>query len=404
MLTHFKTAKTAPVAALMAAMVFTGCANSASPSESQNEADPNMLISVTSETGLKITDINSRGDVLAVPGHGIFYSQAINNSESTIEYHLLRYGDKVSDTKLGVVENESYETTYSRTIVNNKLYTLAITGDILDEMPDPLWLLEFDLESGTMEEYKLSDNGFPYSYMTSMDGKLLILEHDQQDKLNDHIIEFDPSSKSSRDIINFELTNDLHGESIRGMYSADNKLYILRIGFDGPDNISAFVDVCDSGYKKSGEFDITNTLTKSIKEHLTESDMNNELQQMVSSFMVFDDSIFYYENFSSTRVFGNMKTGEVLYGMNDLFSSAKGMASSNFYTLYEGPLTEDIEGNSLYNFNGKKLTKITSKRTPLMLDEGQSICSMSSADDNILVLIYNSADKSFEAKVLTSSN
>ena len=404
MFTCFKTSKIAPVAALMAAVVFTGCAKSASPTESQNSADNNVVIPITSESGLKIADIRSRGDVLLVPGNGIFYSQTKNNSESTIEYHLLRYDDKVTDTNFGTVTNESYEAMYSRTVVNNKLYTLAITGDILDNIPDPQWLMEFDLESGKMEEYKLTDNGFPYSYMTAMDDKILILEHDQQDKLIDHIVEFDTSSKSITEIMNFELTKDLTGETIRGMYSDFGNLYVLRIFFGGDGRLAACIDVFDKEYQKTGEFDITDILTTAMKECLAEQDVKGELQQMVSSFKVLDNGVFYYENFSSTRIFGNMITGEVLYGLNDLFSSSKDVRSANFYTLFDEPLSEEIEGNSIYSFNDGKLNKISGNKIPLTLNEGQSIWSVSSADDNILVLIYNAADKTYEATVIKSSN
>ena len=293
---------------------------------------------------------------------------------------------------------------YSRTVVNNKLYTLAITGDILDNIPDPQWLMEFDLESGKMEEYKLTDNGFPYSYMTAMDDKILILEHDQQDKLIDHIVEFDTSSKSITEIMNFELTKDLTGETIRGMYSDFGNLYVLRIFFGGDGRLAACIDVFDKEYQKTGEFDITDILKTAMKECLAEQDVKGELQQMVSSFKVLDNGVFYYENFSSTRIFGNMITGEVLYGLNDLFSSSKDVRSANFYTLFDEPLSEEIEGNSIYSFNDGKLNKISGNKIPLTLNEGQSIWSVSSADDNILVLIYNAADKTYEATVIKSSN
>ena len=99
-----------------------------------------------------------------------------------------------------------------------------------------------------------------------------------------------------------------------------------------------------------------------------------------------------------------MITGEVLYGLNDLFSSSKDVRSANFYTLFDEPLSEEIEGNSIYSFNAGKLNKISGNKIPLTLNEGQSIWSVSSADDNILVLIYNAADKTYEAKVIKSSN
>ena len=355
--------------------------------------DPDSMIRIMSNDGKDIAEINSVGDVIAVPGNRLFYSQT-NDDKTICSYHLLDTGTN-KDTVIGTIDNPGYEAYYARTYLNGRIYTLVETGDIIDNKPDPLWLLEFDLSACSTKEYKITDNGFPYVYMAPTGDKIIIVEHDQQDVLYDRVKEFDPATGDIREIMNFELSKDISGDTLRAVCSTNDKVYLLRIHCGNESAVSAYIDEYDLTYSKTAEYNITDIITDSLKDTCTAADINNEMMQMVSSFKILDDGCFYYENFSSTRCIGNYRNGTLIYGMNDLFNSVKMCDRQYFYTMYPEKISEGIDGNSIYEFSNGRLSKVSDSKIPLICDEGHVLYNITVSDGKTYALLYDTAKRSY---------
>ncbi len=297
---------------------------------------------------------------------GIFYITAQNDGadpdavgmmegeKTTYSYHL--YDTQTNKNyPFGTVPEQDYEAGYVRTELNGKLYTIIITGDILDREPDSMMLLEFDLKKHTIDQYKISDNGFPYTAMTEADGKLLILNHDQTDVLHDRLYLFDPDSKESKEVLHFELSGNT-GDTLRSVYSDDKNIYLLRLRFEGESNVKMFLDTYDLSFKKLSEKDITSVIKAAAGVDLAPDDTINEMKQMVGKFMVLDEKYVYYENFSATRFLCNPEDGKLFdetLGFGDLFIASTGSGKPFFCYIYGGSKNE----NAVFDWKNGSLEK-----------------------------------------------
>ena len=294
---------------------------------------------------------------MTLTNNGIFYTTSISGTTSpdtiavglnegekdVVVYHLY---DIQTDERydFGSIPDQDYEAGYCRIELNGKLYTLITTGNVMDKEPDTLLLAEFDLTGHTINQYRISDNGFPYTAMAEVKGKLLILNHDQTDVLNDKLYLFDPESKQTEQVMQFELNGNT-GNTIRSMYSDGKYIYILRLHFEGENNVTMFLDTYDLDLKKLSEKEISAMLKESAGKNLVTEDVANEMKQMVSNFMVLDEKYVYYENFSTTRFLGNIEDGKLFSeteGKGDMFLASSGSGDPFFYCIFGGGENENI--------------------------------------------------------------
>ena len=224
----------------------------------------NNMMEVVDKDGKHIGKIPFNSG-MTLTNNGIFYTTSISGTTSpdtiavglnegekdVVVYHL--YDIKTDESyDFGSIPDQDYEAGYCRIELNGKLYTLITTGNAMDNEPDPLILAEFDLTDHTISQYRISDNGFPYTAMTVVNGKLLILNHDQTDVLNDKLYLFDPESKQTEQVMQSELNGNT-GDTIRSMYSDGKSIYILRLHFEGDNNVAMFLDTYDLDFKKLSE-------------------------------------------------------------------------------------------------------------------------------------------------------
>ena len=349
---------------------------------SENSKKISDEYSDTKETDKNMTDIVDRdgrhiGQIpfntgITLTNSGIFYTTVISGAASPdavtvgmnegakdkVIYHL--YDTKTCESyTFGSITDQDYEAGYCRTELDGKLYTLITTGNALDKDPDPLLLVEFDLQAHTINQYTISENGFPYTSMTSVNDKLLILNHDQTDVLDDKLYLFDTKSKQAKQVMQSEL-NGHFGDTIRSMHSDGKNIYILRLHFEGENNVTMFLDTFDLDLKKLSEKDISAMMRESAGKSLVPEDVANEMKQMVSRFMVLDEKYVYYENFSSTRFLGNIDDGSIFSeteGAGDMFLASSGSGTPFFYCIFGGAKNE----NSIYELKGGALEKTVFK-------------------------------------------
>ncbi len=349
------------------------------PENSKNISDE---FSDTKETDKNMTDIVDRdgrhiGQIpfntgITLTNSGIFYTTVISGAASPdtvtvgmnegakdkVIYHL--YDTKTCESyTFGSITDQDYEAGYCRTELDGKLYTLITTGNALDKDPDPLLLVEFDLQAHTINQYTISENGFPYTSMTSVNDKLLILNHDQTDVLDDKLYLFDTKSKQTEQVMQFELNGNTF-DTIRSMYSDGKNIYILRLHFEGENNVTMFLDTYGFDLKKHSEKDISSMLKESAGKNFVPEDVANEIKQMVSRFMVLDEKYVYYENFSATRFLGNIEDSKIFgetEGAGDMFLASSGSGAPFFYCIFGGANNE----NSIYELKNGTLEKTVFK-------------------------------------------
>ncbi len=343
----------------------------ASDEQSDIKETNNNMIDVVDKDGKHIGQIPFNSG-MTLTNKGIFYTTAIpvetisdtiaagmnEGEKDKFLYHL--YDTKTKEIySFGSIPDQDYEAAYCRTELNGKLYTLVTTGNAMDKEPDPLLLAEFDLTEHTINQYNISDNGFPYTAMAEVNGKLLILNHDQTDVLNDKLCLFDPESKQTKQVMQFELNGNT-GDTIRTMNSDGKNIYILRLHFEGDNNVAMFLDTYDLDFKKISEKDISAMLKESAGKNLVPEDVLNEMKQMVSRFIMMDGKYIYYENFSTTRFLGNIEDGKLFSeteGAGDMFLASSGSGNFFFYCILGGGRNE----NSIYEWENGTLEKTVFK-------------------------------------------
>lgn len=301
--------------------------------------DPDSGMAVLDKDGNRLGTI-SRLASPTITDRGIFYTVTPESGFGTAEYRL--YDPATGEDRLlGVMEEQSYETLYCRTELDGRLYTAALTGDLMDGKPDTLWLLSIDLVKGGLEKHKVDENGFPYAYVAAVDGKVLILEHDQQDDLFDRIMELDPAAGELTEAICLKLDGGAqNGDTARAICENDGKLNVLRVHFENGVT-SLYIDSYDAEHNKTGERDITELASDAITQILTPDDVQSELPQMVCGFAV-EDGFVYYANFSATHFLAELETGRQLTDMGELFNASMGCGRRFYYRIMAEEGQDDI--------------------------------------------------------------
>lgn len=294
---------------------------------------PEHTYQVLSPSGELLAEIDYLAAATAADD-GIFYSvfhPEENKLTDDAEYHLFRTSDK-TDIFLGRLENQGYEALYSRTELNGVVYTLALTGDPMDNEQDTLWLLQADAKAGTLNRYKVSEHAHPYTALAVVNGKLLIMNHEMNEPKTDSVYEFDPASASVRQVLTLSTASD----SLRGLSADGDGFCVLRLSLSNGMPNGIFLDRYDSAYNKTSETSITDLFTRAAQNvHgiMSAEDAMNEAGMPASAFSLTDGRFLAYENFSITHIIFDLETGETLFAGDDLYPSSLGGGDKVFYKM-----------------------------------------------------------------------
>ena len=300
----------------------------------------NIPLRIVDKDGNKISEVSMYGNNF-LTDHGVLYTKLPKEEDdSVIEYRLFDTETK-EDKKLGEMSGLSYMTAYSYIEMNGKFYALAMTGELLDDTPDPLLLLEIDLEKGGINQYVISENGYPYVALCQAGQKVLAFTHDQQSDglLYDRVMEFDPATQTLREVMTFKFKEHVAGDTVRSLYSDGKNIYLLRVHV--VDNVSSLIlDTYDMSYVKTGEQDITRLFLDSVPssdiisvEPVTASDSKEaDMYYQVSRFFITPEGDLFYCNFSDEIFLVNLKTGKA-HELDPLFRASFGSGSPFFGTI-----------------------------------------------------------------------
>ncbi|MBO4423529.1 MAG: hypothetical protein J5879_08820 [Clostridia bacterium] len=317
---------------------------------------PENATVITDENGAKLGAIENGAAVTAACG-GIFYSVMTIKEYSftgTAEYRFFSLSDK-TDVFLGKLEDQGYEAGYARTELNGVIYTLAVKGDPGGEGAVPLLLLAFDAANKTMSTYTVSEYGFPYAAMTSSGGKLLIMNHETTKEKEDKIYEFDPDSKTVKEVLTFSSSSD----SLRSVCAADDGFYLLRLKVNNGGENEMYVDLYDGKYVKRSEQPVNDVLADAIKEvrGITgRGDALNELGMNVSRFAVIGGRYMIYENFGLSRVAVDLQTKQTIFAEDDNYSVSTGSGAPLIYRLDFD--ADNVPASEIYRMENGRLAQV----------------------------------------------
>ena len=363
----------------------------------------NTTVELFDEAGKKLGEIAQNGAATLFEA-GILYTSAAENNGTQYRLYAPERGE---DLLLGTLADQSYEASYTRLSIGGKIYTLAVTGNLYDSEPDPLWLLELDPQSG-LTQYKLSDNGFPYAGMTAVGGRILVWFHDQgETELTDRVLEFDPKSGELREVMTYTLQNELSGDTLRGACEMNGRLCLLRVHFESADAVTAWLDLFDvteftdddaakAEYKAAETVEITDLLRAAAERAAAADDLTNELMQSVAHFRVIDGRYLWYENFSITRCLADLETAAVFGETDAYLSLAPGGEIPVFWYLLGGA---DGTDRNLYTLRGGALEK--TELSFIGADEG--LLSASCAPGGEMLLGVAKLEKASEYRLVLAS-
>ena len=300
----------------------------------QPRTEPAQLSAILDRNGDRLGAIDERA-VCTAADAGIFYSvfqPAEYQFTATAEYRFFRAADR-QDLLLGRLEKQGYEAVYARTELDGRLYTLAVTGNPLDEAADSLWLLALDPAAGTMNKYEVSADGFPYASMAAVGGKLLILNHETHDPRRDTIYEFDPGSGGLRTLLSFP---DDGASTLRGVCAAEDGFCLLRLRLENGRPAELLLDYRDAEGGALSERSLNELLIPAAREFpgfVDEAELLNEFGMMVSSFSLWEGRYLCYGNFGLLRAVLDLERGEALLTKDDLWSLSLGSGSPALYRL-----------------------------------------------------------------------
>ena len=288
---------------------------------------------VLGKDGTEIGWIDSRAYSTAVNG-GIFYSIFAPEEyhyTADAEYHYFDM-ETGRDILLGKLEGQGYEAGYTRTELDGKIYTLAVTGNVMSDTAVTLYLLVSDPVSGTMNKITVSTNGFPYAFMAVSDGKLLVMNHEMTEPKCDKIYEYDPVDGTVREVLSFPSNTD----SLRGISSAEDGFFVLRLKLNAGKENELFLDRYSNEFVRISEKSLNETLVNAIlKIHgiTGRNDALNELGMNVADFTVLKDRYLIYENFGLVRLLVDLQTNEELFVKDDIYSVSVGSGGIVFYKM-----------------------------------------------------------------------
>ena len=317
----------------------------------------NQPIEVLDKDGKHIGEMENSGFV-TVTDKGILYT-AFADTETTKKQEYCLFDPKTGKTqRLGWIEGEVFENIFNRVEIDGHVYTLAVVGDMLDDVPDTAYLVDIDM-NGLTAIHTLSDDAFPYMAMCRHNDKLLIMLHDDQpDALYDRVFEYDPKTGNKKEVITATLNDDEKGDTLRQVWSDGEKVYVLRVKMNTRSDVKLFIDTYDGNYSKQSEQDISGILRNACTYVTEDSDVFNEMLQMVAHFCVIDGKYVYYENFSTTRFLVDLGTGKPLIENNSLLTAVNGSGKIFWYWAFGGSETGDEAGlNAIFELKDGTVEK-----------------------------------------------
>ena len=330
------------------------------PDSGTSESEPPYYSEVLDKDGKLLGRIDGRASASAAD-EGVFYSvfaPAENESTAPAQYHLFRESDG-KDILLGTLEEQGYETIYSRVEMNGIVYTLALTGNPYDEEPDSLWLLAFDLANEKMEKVLICENASPYAAMTAVNGKVLIMVHEFGSPKCDKVYEYDASSGTIREVLSFSSEGE-NSDSLRGVYADAEHLYLLRLTLKNGMADELYLDTYDTAYTKTSELSLRELIfSEEYHGVASPDDEKAEIGMIVSGFAVWEDRYLYYENFAVTRALLDLKTGKNLFASDDNYSLSKGSGMPFFYFFDLGQAEPDQDIAGIYELKNGAVEKKT---------------------------------------------
>ncbi len=366
----------AVLAVFMLAFALAGCAKKR-PDE-QEIPDSGVKLHLLDEGGDELAALSVDSMVTAVD-RGLFYACGAGSMEGADTRFRLYDPATGEDKLLGTVGKMSYEAQYARTELDGRIYTLCMTGDLMDSIPDKLWLCCFDPD-GKAASYVLSEDGFPYAAMSAVGGKLLIIVHDgNTDELHDKLFEFDPASGSLEEKLFFYMGG--RGESLRAVCPYRGGFALLRLCYEKGAVTEAYVDEYSLGYEKLGETNITDMMRSIAGRVISSEDTDNELAQIVSRFILTDDGYMYYENFSATRFIADINTGECI-AADDLLLASLGAGEPVYFMMFGEKMQGAGDPNTLYRLRDGALYELPIK----CLGDGETISYVSAAPNGSAVI------------------
>ena len=319
-------------------IIGTGCAGAELPGTtdadtqtSQPTAPDNLII--LDKDGRQIGNISGNADFTATD-KGIFYSVVTmkeNSFTGVAEYRLFSFDDN-KDHFLGKLEEQGYEASYGRVELNGLIYTTAVKGSPYGDSPASLLLLAFDPAKGTMKTYTVTDYGFPYTSVTTVNGKLLIMNHEMTDDETDKIYRYDPDTEKIEQVLSFSRKTD----SLRGVYGTDDGFYLLRLKINGGAENELYIDKYDNNINKKEVKSVNGVLADAVMtiHGITgRQDALNELGMYVSRFALIDGRYLIYENFGLSRVIADLQSGNTLFANDDNYAVSTGGGDPVLYRI-----------------------------------------------------------------------
>ncbi|MCR5087503.1 MAG: hypothetical protein K6B39_08940 [Lachnospiraceae bacterium] len=276
------------------------------------------------------------------------------------------------------------ETASRRIVRGDKLYTVISIGDPLKNERVPMILAEFDLKKRGLSEYRITENGFPYTSVDEMNGCFYVLCFETS--TSSVVYRVNPADRSVKAVLNTETGESEDGEVLRALYTADDSLYVLKLVMEsGKANRLRAERYSDAG-TLLWQRDITEMIRNACGHlWMNEADGNAELAMPVSDFAIFGSRYLYYSNYSITKALVDLQTGETVSTLDLCRDINSGKETPYFYLAYRDAASAEPAGH-IYRLEGGVLKSLPAPGA----SAGTEVVSLSSAADGRVLVGYNS--------------
>lgn len=306
----------------------------------------NELLPIYNKNNESIGQINHYGSIIQTNDSIIYTKIPTDKVNSITEIDYYRYMiDTKQDIKLGTINNWAQQSTES-VCLDEHLYLLITTGEVSDKQNRTVKLLDIDLKNNSIKVVLSEEGGFPYNSMVGVGDKLFIAKVLSNGSC---IEEYNIKTNKIKTLIKFDFNDKTTvGETIRQISADENTIALMMLVKETADSVKLRVDVYDHNLNYIKSVDVTDI-----------SSEPNELRQGVSNFQ-FSNSLFYYENFSSTRFLGEISNNQILKTIetNDTFAMALETENNKTKLFYQ---SFSPNNNYLYLWNMKDKTLLKSE-------------------------------------------
>ncbi len=283
--------------------------------------------------------------VMSLTDKGLFYSSVSGSADGSQKIFTCRFRDSDSGkiTELGTIGNFLNESSHSRVLIGDHLYTVVNTRGNDDGAKMIYNLIDCDLKNGTMRTLVSEPVSSPYfNILGHLDGDLLAV---RSDDAGTRIDRYDAESDSFETLLKYQFDNDaIAGGSIRGLYGGNDMLFVLWVEMNGEDDVKLLLDSYDKSMSLVSSEDISAVCSASGEE------MSVECRQPVMDF--FDiNGILYYANRSISRFLGKVGkngTEPMMESGCEEFNSAEAVSDVGSLKLFYKTVSED---NTVYILN-----------------------------------------------------